>query len=296
MNRRNLLIATSSTLLTTSLAGCSGGSPETQSESPDQTNDSDMGGNESTESKSYVSEYSVEDTELQIALTSGSASEITELRVMTPGDELEQKVSSGITRYNINILNKRAGKWEIKAVSNDKVLESITFEPSFDISVENVGTLAQLDITGREPASEHASIQFTIVNTGDLPVSPGGRNDTPGASFNISIPSLNVDMSKKARYDDIVVDGEDNIISSGEERTYRYESEGYSQDHFLIYSQSELESKIGEEFQGALNITYPTDANREATVVPLSVTLGNNMVEVNAAAYYAQGTTITKRE
>lgn len=239
-----------------------------------------------------ISGSGIDGAEFYIVLSEERPDNLSEIKLLTPNDELSTDTSSGITRYTLDITDVRAGSWTIELLSNNSVVESETFEASFDITVNNIGTLSQLGVTGSSPETEHTSIQFTVTNDGDVPVSPGGRNGQP-ANIGITVPSLDKEVSVSSGYDDVVVGSGENIIPSGGQRTYRYEPSQEWPDQFLMFGDDDLENKLGQSFQGSITIGYAVE--REDTVIPISVNLGDEMREMNPATYYAIDTTISKR-
>ena len=94
------------------------------------------------------------------------------------------------------------------------------------------------------------------------------------------------------QYGGLVDRDEEFVIAAGEDNTYRYDSRLRSAS-LLVFREEEAEQIAGQSFQGELIINYM--AEREETVVPITVEMGDRWVSFSTVAGYLEGTEISLR-
>ena len=171
-------------------------------------------------------------------------------------------------------------------------------DTTFNVSVDEVGTLAQLGVTGRSPVFEEMGWQVTVTNTGDVPVEP--------SQILIDVPDLDYGSERAAiggltggieTYEGGVPSGVvdrdgEVVIVANDSNTYRRPAGG-STTNLLSFETDRAEELAGQSFPAELNIQY--QAEREDTVIPISIELGNQVVRTDSSTVglYLEGSSIT---
>ncbi len=261
-----------------------------QSATPEQTN--------TPENNSIFDSYGIDGTELSVTLAEDSLSQVAQIRLETPSGEQTTEVSETITEYSLDILRDRAGTWFIDALdTNEEPIETVELETTFDVSVDDIGTLAQLGVTGESPAFEEVNFQLTITNTGDVPVEPAQiQIAVPDFDFRVDTigTSGSIDVYEEGTYGGVVDRDGEVVIPAGSDNTYRYKS-GNAESNLLLFNEDRANEIAGQSFQGEFVITY--QAQREDTVVPITIEMGDEVVTDSdfSRHAYLQGTVITQR-
>lgn len=284
---------------TVAIAGCSGGGDE-GSDTPEEQTDTPEEQTDTPESTSVFADYAVEGTELSVELTEKSLGEISQIRIETPSGEKTIEVSSTITEYSIDVLRDRAGTWFIDALDNGgEIIETAELEATFDVSVSDIGTLSQLEVTGKSSAFEEVSFQLTVTNTGNVPVEPL-EIETVVPEFDSIVATNTIGTGNSMNtYDEGtyggVVDRDGNtIIPSGSQNIYRYKSLT-SRSVILVFDEERANEVAGQSFQGEFIIRY--QAERDNTSIPINIQLGTNVITDSdfTTEAYIEGTVIEER-
>lgn len=289
------------------ITGCFGNGSETNavnqtpaSEETDTPEEADTPEQTATpEEESVFADYGIEETELSVELTEDALGQVVQIRLETPSEEKFTEVSETITEYSLDVLRDRAGTWFIDALNdNEEVIETVELETTFDVSVDGIGTLAQLGVTGRSSAFEQVDFQLTINNTGSVPIEP--------SRIEIVVPEFEFEVDTIPRTGDIEDDdglvdrdGELTIIA-GSDNTYRYEYTGSTTAVYrsvLMFTEERANEVAGQSFQGEFVISY--QAERDDTVVPITIEIGDNVITdsdiTSRNLAHLQGTRINKR-
>lgn len=305
---RRLFLHTAGVASTVLIAGCSGDDSDGSSSSDDSTDDGSSSdssvassNDESAgeEESSLFSNYGIDGTDLSIELTEDGLSQVEQIRVETPSGQKTTEVGESITKYSVEILRDRAGTWFIDALdANEEAIETVELETAFSVSVEEIGTLTQLGVTGRSPDAEEVNLQLTLANTGDVPVEV--------EEIHVNVPEFEYKHDTFGGYgtsDDsrlVDRDGEE-IIIAGMDNTYRYYTNGGTDRALLIFSTrrpNRANEVLGQSFQGEFVIRY--QAQRQDTVVPITIDMGDEVAEdpefsAVTSDSYIRGTVINKR-
>ena len=270
MQPRRKVLATIGTVAGVTLAGCSGddsdgtGGTNGEEESEPDDDDDDGGNGEDDSIDQVFEDHRIDGTELIIELKEDSLNEVTEIRVETPNNEMSSDVSTTVESYEFDATEQRAGTWFIDAVDDDgDILETIEFETSFDISLEEIGTLAQLGITGESPIAEERDFQFTVANTGSIPFEI--------LEFDMSFPGVDFELDTNMNWStrgEIVDRNGSPIIPPNETNTYRYNS-GNAATQPLVLRDSDAEQVAGETVPAELIVSYRID--RGENIIPIEV-------------------------
>ena len=294
MHRRRYVSTIGATAVGLSLAGCLGlGGGEEETNTPADTDAPSNTGSEETdtsdvtdtpESSSLFANYGIDGKRLVVELTESALGQVSEIRLETPSEEKTTEISETITAYSFKILEDRAGTWSIIAIDDNRdIRESVELDTSFEISIDSLGTLAELGITGESPELEQVNIQMTILNTGDVPVEP--------YRINLTAPRLNINTTEAQVNFELADEDRDNVITSGGENTYR--SDGDFVTAPLRFFPSDIPDDIaGESFQGQINISY--QAAREDTAIPVIIELGDTREDFTPTVSFA-GTEVNMR-
>lgn len=267
--------------------GTSDGSSDDSTD--DGTSDDSADDDTSDEEKSVFVNYGIDGTDLSVELTEDSLSQVAVIRVETPSEEKTTEVSETITEYSVDVLRDRAGTWFIDALdTDDEIIETVELETTFDVSVDEIGTLAQLGVTGESPEAEHASYQLTVANNGDVPAEP--------REIELFVPNLyDYDETATISSTDIeeaIVDRDgETVITASNDNTYLYRANTGTSGELLVNLEA-AEEKAGQSFDGEITIMY--EAERQDTVVPVTIELGDELIE-DTVYPILRGTVINKR-
>jgi hypothetical protein len=277
-----------------SLAGCVGlGGEEEETDTPTDTDDPSNTGSEETdtpdmtdtpENNSLFANYGIDGKRLVVELTENALGQVSEIRLETPSEEKTTEVSETITAYSFKILEDRAGTWSIIAIDDNRnIRESVELDTSFEVSIDNLGTLAELGITRESAGLEQVNIQMKIMNSGDVPVEP--------FRVDLTAPRLNINTAEEETEFELVDEDIDDVIVSGGENTYRSNGD-FVDTAPLLFNGSNIPDDIaGESFQGQIDIIYGT---RENTAIPVVIELGDTRETLLAAVSFA-GTEVNIR-
>lgn len=247
-----------------------------------------------TAEPSVFSNYRIDGVELIAILSENSVGEVSELRLETPSNEKHLDVGSTITEYTFEIHYERAGTWYLDALDDTgDIVETVEFSTTFDVSVDQIGTLSQLGIAGESPAAEELNIQLTVSNLGDVPIEPR-YIDIRVPEFDARASTIGQGGMLDGSLGGLVDRDGELVIPSGGDNTYRYES-GNARSNLLIFDEEEARNIAGQSFAGEFAIEYIGD--RENTLVPITVNLGETVVTDTEAHTHAhlRGTTVHKR-
>lgn len=285
------LICTASMSLSVGCIGNQGNSKGTGTpeDSPTKSNTNDTDSSESSTAdanqESIFIDYGTKETDLVVEIAEESLSTVESIELTTPSDEKEIDVSDTVTKYSIFILYQRAGAWSLTALDRDNnILETVRFEMSREILLKNIGTLSELGITSSRPGREYVNYQFTVANTGDIPVEPI-KVEVIVPQFNTSKVYIEQDYLNEPSSGLVDLD-EDFTMPSGEENTYRFQSD------LLAFRGDEADKKAGRSFDGEIVIKYEHPRGfAEKTVIPIEIEFGDEM----SSSGWLKGTTISKR-
>lgn len=294
-SRRHLLNIGISTCAATVITGCLGDDGSGNStDVPDETQSEEETPVETDtpEDTSLFTGYGIDGTEFIVELTESASEEITQIRLETPSEERVTEVSETITEYPFEILYDRAGVWSLTALDDDNVIETAEIETTFEASVEEIGTLAELGITGESPKYEQVHMQMTVTNDGDVPIEPDSRE------IELVVPGLNIELPTYDAETSFRVEDEDDVITSGGDSIYTTATDSvfrapFTLDTYNLPDGVDPSDPAGESFQGQINVIY--QAKREDTIVPITVNMGDNMLEINSTSVYYDGTEVSKR-
>jgi hypothetical protein len=307
---RRLFLQSAGVMSTIVIAGCSGSGDDTEdtpeeteaTDTPEGTDTTDTPeGTDATDTPEDISifaDYGIDGTDLSVELTEDALQQVAEIRVETPSGEQTTEVSETITGYSINILRDRAGTWFIDGLDdNGNAIETVELETTFDASVDDIGTFAQLGVTASTTLIEETNFQLTVTNSGGVPIEPAEIEITvPNAdSYTDTIGGDEIqEYSEDPLYDGGVVDRDGNtIIESGDNNTYAFMPSESPLD-LLVGEQEDLNELAGQSFEGEFVISY--QAEREDTVVPITVNIGDEVVtDTDISSAYISGTVIEER-
>jgi hypothetical protein len=300
---RRLFIKSAGVVSAVTIAGCLGDDSADDETPDDSTNNEAPNGSTNNDTsngeESIFVNYGINYTDLSVEITEDVLSQVAEIQVGTPTEQKTVELSETITDYSIDILRDRAGTWYIDALdSNGEAIETIEMDTTFNVSVDEVGTLAQLGVTGRSPVFEEMGWQVTVTNTGDVPVEP--------SQILIDVPDLDYGSERAAiggltggieTYEGGVPSGVvdrdgEVVIVANDSNTYRRPAGG-STTNLLSFETDRAEELAGQSFPAELNIQY--QAEREDTVIPISIELGNQVVRTDSSTVgsYLEGSSIT---
>ncbi|CCC41951.1 hypothetical protein [Haloquadratum walsbyi] len=297
-SRRNLLKIGASTCTATIIAGCFGGdsdSEDTSTNVPEETPSEEETPTETDtpEDVSLFADYGINETGFTVELTQSALGEVAQIQLETPSEERIIEIQETITEYTFEIVSDRAGVWSLTALtSNDDAVETVEVEITFEASVEEIGTLAQLGITGESPEYEQVHMQMTIINDGDVPLEPDqDKIELVVPGLNIDVPTFDADTSFSAEdEDDIITSGNDGIYTTATDSLIRAP---FTLETYNLPDGVDRDDPVGESFQGQIKIVY--EAEREDTTVPIDVIMGDNVMEFNSTSVYYEGTEVKKR-
>jgi len=275
---RRLFLQSAGVASTVIIAGCSGDSSNGD-DSSDVSNDDENPSDSSVDSTndgsadeedSVFNSYSIDGTNIVVELTEDGLNRVAQIRLETPTGEKTTEVAETITEYSIDVLRDRAGTWFIDALDESgEPIETVELETTFDVSIDEIGTLSQLGITGESRDFEELSFQLTITNNGDVPIEP--------SKIEIFAPNFGDGSKTGVIQQDGLVDRDgEQIITTGSDNTYRYES-GFNWDYFLVIFPRNVEEMAGNSLQGEILVEY--QAEREKTVVPITIEIGEEIIE-----------------
>jgi len=289
------------------IAGCSGDGSDGD-DSSDDSNDNESSSNSSVastddesadeEESSIISNYGIDGTDLSVELMEESLSQVEQIRVETPSGQKTTEVAETIMEYSIDILRDRAGTWFIDVLdANEEVIETVELETTFSASVDEIGTLAQLGVTGESPDFEDVNFQLTIMNTGDVPVEPLEiQMVVPDFDYRVGTIESGSSMEtyEEANLGGVVDRDGKIVIPSGSDNTYR-SSYGDATSTLLIFEGDRANEIVGQSFQGEVVIRY--QAEREDTIVPITIEMGDEVATDSdyTRNAFLRGTVISKR-
>ena len=306
---RRLFLQSAGVTSAITIAGCLGGGSnndtsdeDTSSGTSDEdtssgTSDEDTSDDTSDKESIFVN-YGIDGTEFSVELKEDALAQVAELRLETPSEEKTADVAQTITEYSLDILRDRAGTWFLDALDdNEEPIETVELKPTFDVSVNEIGTLSQLDVTGDSPAAEEVMFQLTVTNTGEVPIEPSLIEVViPEADIRQSVAKINSlrTVEDVSSLGGLVDRDEQTVIIAGEDNTYRYIVIS-SGSPLIFRDEGTGKQYAGETLDGELVINY--SANREDTVVPVTFEIGSEVItereEIRGVCM--QGTVINTR-
>ena len=297
---RRLFLQSAGVTSAITIAGCLGGGSDNDTSDEDTssgTSDEDTSADTSDIESIFVN-YGIDGTEFSVELKEDALAQVAELRLETPSEEKTADVAQTITEYSLDILRDRAGTWFLDALDdNEEPIETVELEPTFDVSVNEIGTLSQLDVTGDSPADEEVKFQLTVTNTGEVPIEPSLIEVViPEADIRQSVAKINAlrEVDNVSSLGGLVDRDEQTVMIAGEDNTYRYIV--LSSGSPLIFRDEETGKQYaGETLDGELIIDY--SANREDTIVPVTFEMGDEVITdpEGISSPHLQGTVINKR-
>lgn len=245
------------------------------------------------ENSSLFVDYGIDGAGFAVELTQSALEEVARIRLETPSGEEVIEVRESITAYVFEILSDRAGVWSLTALTdNDDIIETVEVETIFEASVEEIGTLAELGITGKSSVYEQVHMQMTVINDGDVPLEPEqDRIELVVPGININVPTdgtATTEFSAEGE-DDVIISGDDGVYTTANDSRVRAP---FSLQTYDLPDRFDQDDLAGKSFQGQINIIY--EGKRDDTIVPIDIIMGD-LVELSATLVYYQGTEINKR-
>ena len=297
---RRLFLQSAGVTSAITIAGCLGGGSnndtsdeDTSSGTSDEdtssgTSDEDTSDDTSDKESIFVN-YGIDGTEFSVELKEDALAQVAELRLETPSEKKTADVAQTITEYSLDILRDRAGTWFLDALDdNEEPIETVELKPTFDVSVNEIGTLSQLNVTGDSPAAEEVMFQLTVTNTGEVPIEP--------SLIEVVIPEADryFQRLEDHTFEELVDRDEQTVIIDGDDNTYRY-NVLHTGSPLIFFDEEHASQYADETLDGEFVINY--SANREDTVVPVTFEIGSEVItereEIRGVCM--QGTVINTR-
>lgn len=232
-----------------------------------------------TERPSVFSDIRIEEEDLVIELNENRASEISTIRIDFPTKN-ETKDVSGFTVTQIDLLGEYhryyPGTWTIEALTGGgAVVESTEYETEFNISISDIGTLAELGVIGDDIVDEHTTMQLTLTNDGQMPIDLVDGLDEFSSTYGYDY-EISGDYAMESRHETTVLGNESIDL----------------QYNFVL--SDDVPDLAGDTYQASLTIRWSA---RGSKTVPLNISFGDNVKygPGRGDTAYAEGTTVSKR-